>query len=386
MRLALLALPPAADLPPQPIMPTRPSAASNNIAVPLQYHPLAADSTLKTVAVAPAQPENLEKTSVRNAHDDSFSSNTIQPNNNTSQPNNNVNSHVDSQRSVKRWSPLAIGLTVVAVAGSAIAGGILLNRSPNNTTPSQTVGSEPIKAKDTKQPSVNATKDAQANTENTADNAAEASPDSSASPEETTEPATENSSQPSEAQTAGEQVTLGSSSGKQIPVYDSPSFAASSPQYGVSGDRVTILQQADGDDGSGWYRVRFSSGAEGWVSQAYADPSSYASDSEGASGKAPSTSAASESTREAASPPPSKPSSAQPSAQSSSAQLSGGTGTQVNVYAAPSSDSNSPHYGLGGDRITILNSIQGKDGRTWYQVQFASGASGWVSADSVQAP
>ena len=380
MRLALLALPPAAETSPQAI-PTSPSAASNNIAVPLQYHPLAADSTLKTVVVAPAQPQNLEKTSVRKDQYDSFSSNTIQL-------NNNVNSHIDSQRPVKRWSPLVIGLIVVVGAGSAIAGGLLLNRPPNDTTPSQSSSSEPIKANDTKQPSINATEDAQAK----ADSATEAPPDSSIPTEEATEPTPESDSQKSETQTAGEQVTLGSSSGKQIPVYDNPSFAASSSQSGVSGDRVTILQQSEGDDGGGWYRVRFSSGAEGWVSQAYADPSSYAPDS----GKAPSTSAAApaaapENAPGAAS-PPSKPSSAQPSSaqssstQPSSAQLVGGAGTQVNVYAAPSSDSNSPHYGLGGDRITILNSTQGKDGRTWYQVRFASGASGWVSADSVQAP
>ena len=378
MLSALLALPPAADSPLQPIIPTSPSAAASNTAVPLQYHPLAADSTLKTVAIAPAQPENLEKTSVRSAQYGS-------PSNNTRQPNSDADGRNNSQRSTKRLS-LVIGLIAAIGASSVIAGGLLLNRSANDAPPAEALGSESTKAKDTEQLSGNATEDAQAKTENTANNAIEASPDSSVPAEATAEPATENDTQQSETQAAGEQVTLGSSSGKQIPVYDSPSFAASSSQYGVSGDRVTILQQSKGDDGGGWYLVRFSSGAEGWVSQAYADPSSYTSaserSSERASERAPSTSsappaAAPQSTLEAASPPPSKP---------SSAQLAGGAGTQVNVYSAPSSDSNSPHYGLGGDRITILNSTQGKDGRTWYQVRFASGASGWVSADSVQTP
>jgi hypothetical protein len=68
-----------------------------------------------------------------------------------------------------------------------------------------------------------------------------------------------------------------------------------------------------------------------------------------------------------------------------SAQLIGQTsGSRVNIRSAPSTRSDSPHYGLVGDRITALQQTKGDDGNIWYFVQFSSGATGWVRGDFVE--
>jgi hypothetical protein len=68
-----------------------------------------------------------------------------------------------------------------------------------------------------------------------------------------------------------------------------------------------------------------------------------------------------------------------------SAKLVGeNAGSQVNIRSAPSTLSNSPHYGTVGDSITALKQEKGDDGKTWYFVQFPSGATGWVSIDFVE--
>ncbi|MGA7935933.1 MAG: SH3 domain-containing protein [Kovacikia sp.] len=59
-------------------------------------------------------------------------------------------------------------------------------------------------------------------------------------------------------------------------------------------------------------------------------------------------------------------------------------GARINVRSEPSTRSASPHYGLVGDRIEILNQTQGYDGYTWYYVSFRSGARGWVRGDYVR--
>ena len=376
MLAALSALPTAPKAPSPLIIPANNSTA-NNLAVPQQYHPLAADSTLKTVVVAPAQRERTSDGSTLPRSEENSGKTVIAqvPRNRSSDgssPNvfsnsTNYEDNVHSEQSRKRFSPLAIGMTLAVVLGSAIAATSLLNQSTN--APSQAIRSDAAPVKVSKQPAPKKeTNSAQSETDNAdADplDSIEIGPETGS---EATAPTAEN------APPDGGQLTLGSSSGKPIPVFNDPSFSAQSAQSGASGDRVTILQQSQGDDGGTWYRVRFSSGAEGWVSGAYADSSGYASAPAGAPAAAP-----------PAAPAPSPPTSLPP-AQASSAQIAGGTGAQVDVYAAPSSDANSPHYGLGGDRIEILDSTQGEDGRTWYEVQFDSGASGWVSGDSVQTP
>lgn len=60
-------------------------------------------------------------------------------------------------------------------------------------------------------------------------------------------------------------------------------------------------------------------------------------------------------------------------------------GSQVSVHSEPSINSRSPHYGLVGDQVTVLESTRGNDGYTWYYVRFPqSGAEGWIRGDLVQ--
>ncbi len=55
---------------------------------------------------------------------------------------------------------------------------------------------------------------------------------------------------------------------------------------------------------------------------------------------------------------------------------------RVNIRATPSTSAPVRHYGLGGDRVTILNQTNAPDGYRWYFVEFPnSGARGWIRGD-----
>lgn len=58
-------------------------------------------------------------------------------------------------------------------------------------------------------------------------------------------------------------------------------------------------------------------------------------------------------------------------------------GSRVNVRSGPSTATYSPHYGLVGDRIWIINHVLGDDGYTWFYVRFSSGAEGWIRGDFI---
>lgn len=63
-----------------------------------------------------------------------------------------------------------------------------------------------------------------------------------------------------------EMGTLRGSPGSQINLRSQPSTRASSPSYGIPGDRVNILNETRGTDGYVWYYVEFpQSRARGWV-------------------------------------------------------------------------------------------------------------------------
>jgi len=63
-----------------------------------------------------------------------------------------------------------------------------------------------------------------------------------------------------------EMGTLRGSPGSRINVRSQPSTSASSPSYGLSGDRVDILRETRGADGYPWYYVEFPrSGVRGWI-------------------------------------------------------------------------------------------------------------------------
>ncbi|MBC7968732.1 MAG: SH3 domain-containing protein [Verrucomicrobia bacterium] len=62
--------------------------------------------------------------------------------------------------------------------------------------------------------------------------------------------------------------------------------------------------------------------------------------------------------------------------------LQGSPGSRVNVRQSPSTTAPVRHYGLGGDRVNILNQTNAPDGYRWYFVEFPnSSARGWVRGD-----
>ncbi|MCM1982224.1 SH3 domain-containing protein [Lyngbya confervoides] len=57
---------------------------------------------------------------------------------------------------------------------------------------------------------------------------------------------------------------------------------------------------------------------------------------------------------------------------------------QINVRTGPGTYFYPRHYGLSGDRVTILNEAHGNDGYRWWYLKFnESGAKGWVREDLV---
>jgi uncharacterized protein YgiM (DUF1202 family) len=137
----------------------------------------------------------------------------------------------------------------------------------------------------------------------------------------------------------------GAEPGSRINVRSAPSTQASSPHYGLVGDRVETLQATQGDDGYTWYYIKFGSGAQGWVRGDFVSVSNY-SDLTGV--------------------------------------LSSSSGGRINVRSAPSTQAASPHYGVEGDRVQVLKKTRVEDGALWYFVRFDSGAEGWVRGDLIQ--
>jgi tetratricopeptide (TPR) repeat protein len=153
-----------------------------------------------------------------------------------------------------------------------------------------------------------------------------------------------------------QEIFLRSPSGERVDIYAQPSVSSTSPHYGLNGDRVTALEQIQSKNGDTWYFVRFPSGADGWVRSDFVKLGNSSDRASKQSVQFP-----------------------------HSAQLVGqSSGSKVNVRSAPSTRSNSPHYGLVGDRVTALQQSQGDDGQTWYYVRFSSGATGWVRGDFVE--
>ncbi len=60
------------------------------------------------------------------------------------------------------------------------------------------------------------------------------------------------------------------------------------------------------------------------------------------------------------------------------------TGSRINVRAYPSTQADSPSYGLVGDRVEVIEQREGRDGYTWYCVRFSSNVTGWVRSDFVR--
>lgn len=132
--------------------------------------------------------------------------------------------------------------------------------------------------------------------------------------------------------------------GSRINVRSAPSVTSSSPHYGLVGDSVEITRSTFGKDGYQWYYVQFASGAKGWVRSDFVHY------------------------------------------DESTAQygiLAGKPGDRINVRSAPSTTAPSPHYGIEGDVVRVIDQKEAKDGYVWQYVQFPSGAQGWVRGDLV---
>ncbi|MEO0771513.1 MAG: SH3 domain-containing protein, partial [Cyanobacteria bacterium J06649_4] len=139
-------------------------------------------------------------------------------------------------------------------------------------------------------------------------------------------------------------------------LFNSPSFESPSTNYGVNGDRVVAIAQADAATGQRWYKVRFDSGVERWLPASVTRGSSPA----------------------AATPvTPQGP---------KYGELLGASGDRINVRSSPSTSASTPHYGVPGDPVQILEAASGTGGFTWYKVAFESGAEGWIREDLVGFP
>lgn len=259
-------------------------------------------------------------------------------------------------------TPVTMSLIAAAVGGSLIGGGLVIGRAMSDQTTRQPLVSQPPdETKDSNSEKMSPADDATAATDESesADGAeiVSSSNDSNLPADEPTTADLAPVAVSNTPQTSGSPARLRQDLGaERIDVFRNPTADEAPLHYGLPGDRVTTFQSTQGSDGNAWILVRFESGAEGWIAQSLVT---------------------------SAEPTASSTNTADPAASAAGAtagELVGPPGAQINVYASPSTAANSPHYGLSGDVVTILNATPGNDGNTWYQVKFASGASGWISA------
>ncbi|MGC1217033.1 MAG: protein kinase [Phormidesmis sp.] len=273
----------------------------------------------------------------------------------------------------KTLTPLTLGLIVAAVGIASVGGGLLVSRLSTDSTvaplASPSRSDEPLAAGSADTEDLPQTADDDLAPAGSEDNSSDDSADSADEPANSANiPAVDNqaatnTASPAFGVTAGQQLVVSNSSRDRISIHQSPSFDAPAPSYGINGDIVTAtgdVQQAADD--LFWYRVRFESGVEGWIPQfslTQGNPQPLAS---------------------------SDPELDLMARLPKYAELAGASGDRVNIRSAPSSSASSPHYGLGGDAIQILDAARGADGYDWYQVAFESGADGWVRSDLVRLP
>lgn len=303
------------------------------------------------------------------------------------------------QPAQKRLSPVLVGLMAAAVGASAIGGGLLVSQSAGDSSlqssseaQSSSVSKEDIAASDrsdtvelsaesiTNDGSANdrstkvsvtaeSTLDNEGNrssqtsvavTRQSGDESPPASPDSDTQPGQPESAVTPDNPDGPFGQTLNFRQDL---SVDRVNVY--ANAGGGDPlHYGLPGDRVTLLDQVDRENGL-WSLVRFESGAQGWVPEdilAWPDQAPLVVDE-------PQTTT-------------------QNNALSQYGWLRGiAPGNQVDVYPTPMFDPGPQHYGLVGDRVAILDSGSGyDDGLLWYRIEFESGATGWVRNDFIELP
>lgn len=161
--------------------------------------------------------------------------------------------------------------------------------------------------------------------------------------------------------------------GSPINVRTSASTSAEVQHTGYPGDRLRIVSQSQGDDGSTWYNVQLESGQTGWVRSDFV--------SSGAARPSTTTSPGSTALRPS-------PTGATTSATASSSNRQGALtaaepDAAINVRDGAGMSASVQDVAYSGDAIRILGQQQGDDGSTWYNVQLESGQTGWVRSDFV---
>lgn len=286
---------------------------------------------VKTVAVAGLKPSSAQSQLDRNA------------------------SHLSSDPAIwkadthRSFSPWLIGSAAAVLGAIAIGGGLVFSRLSGDGTVRSASGS--IEYESGVDPATGEKK----RTASATLSSSEVEPESEVAPVSPVEPEP-SPIQPSERIPDDTVVMLSSQGASRIDIYEQPSTTAASPHYGIPGDRVLSIAKTSNALGD-WNLVRFESGAEGWV------PSQFTA---------------------AIAPPVDPPPKTRLPAYG---QLSGSAPDRsIWVFSEPSAEADTPHYGISGDRVALLDSTQGDDGLTWYQVEFESGAVGWVSSDFMYIP
>ncbi|MBW4658032.1 MAG: SH3 domain-containing protein [Drouetiella hepatica Uher 2000/2452] len=170
-----------------------------------------------------------------------------------------------------------------------------------------------------------------------------------------------------------------------INVRERATTSAGIAHIGYGGDRLSILDKMQGEDGNTWYSVRLESGERGWVRSDFVSQDANASSSgiQSSSAQDPATSGnLDRSLTASASPSASAESSTSGSARSAVLTASE-PDALINVRTGASTSAEVQSTGYAGDRIQVVDKKRGEDGETWYSVRFESGTTGWVRSDFV---
>lgn len=222
--------------------------------------------------------------------------------------------------------------------------------------------------------------------------------------------------------TVGQSAYLNASAaGVPINIREQASTDAPIQATGYAGDPVQVANRTQGSDGYPWYEVRSQSGTTGWVRgdlisaqpPVLTQPSQSDSDS---ADQEPDPTAQAPDSQPSASQPTDSPDSQSPYGQSPgnpyqppaaqdprypgypqpattpygippigsrSTLTAQDPGSEINIRESASLKSRVRYWANSGDPVQISGAARGDDGQIWYQVQFSSGAMGWVRSDLV---
>ncbi|MBI4783360.1 MAG: SH3 domain-containing protein [Oscillatoriophycideae cyanobacterium NC_groundwater_1537_Pr4_S-0.65um_50_18] len=191
----------------------------------------------------------------------------------------------------------------------------------------------------------------------------------------------------SSSTSSGQAVLTSSQPQAPINVRERASTSAAIAHIGYGGDRLSITDKIQGDDGYTWYSVRLESGERGWVrSDFVSQETASASDSSTLGSSVSSDRLTSQSNASAADSSVINPAGTDSSSTDSmrSAVLTASEpNSLINVRTSASTSAEVQTTGYAGDRIQVVDRKQGEDGLTWYSVRFESGTTGWVRSDFV---